>query len=271
MPVTLRGLLRPFLQKEWLDFDPQTGVIRGYEYLGMSQCQIQALQQDIVRSGMACRMEFLNNGNGTLTVNDSTQAYTIDTWEIAGEEENVDWLSHPTIMAMDLVNHDMRVLRTAANNPTQDWDDVYSQMDDTTNGTVLERFYNLFLRGSTEFQNNFDGTGYVLKHTCNCPNRFQIANATAQNVSDVNVGAIYSTARLLTEVRSSGLWAFPLPDRLYTKLISIPTPSFVAANYYWGWKKSRSSESTSANNRVNIETHYTLAAWSTDFYPVVET
>lgn len=263
--TTIRGTLLPLLQKVTQLFDPQRGYITRYEYRGVSLAQMQGLQQDYVRQGISCSLEF-SAGIATLEAEDSTQQYTLDNWQLEGDEINVDGLSHPTVQAIINSSSDpqtlMAVLRSGLQNdtpPDQISDPSFDSLTDAQ-AAIVGRFYSLQQRGSTEFQNDFDGSGYVLKHTTNVSNRWLV------NVADFNVGSIYSTSALLTEIQSSALWILPCPPRLAYKINNIPvaTPQ---PFYQWGWKKSRSTETTAANNRVDIVQKYTLALWSTDYYP----
>ncbi len=250
----VRGSVAPLLQHESRDFDPTHGFLYRYDFRGLSLQQMINLQGDYIRDNIACRLTF-RNGVADLEVEDSTQQFTIDTWQILGNEVQLSILSHPTILAMDLDNHDLRVLSTAFQNQDQDWDDVYSQMHDIGNSIVLERFYSLYLRGTTDYQRG----QYVLRHTTNAPSIW------SQNVADTNVDTIYSTAQLLSEVQNSGLWIFPLPGRLAYKIGAIPVLG-PQANYEFGWLKHAATETTAANNRIDISTEYTLELWTTDLY-----
>ncbi len=124
------------------------------------------------------------------------------------------------------------------------------------NKTILGRFLGLNFRGSTDYQRQ----QYVLRHTTNVSNRWQT------NVSDFNVDYIYSTGSLLSECQNTGLWILPLPARLAFKIGQIPVPQF-RDNYFWGWKKGASTETTAANNRIDISTEFVLEQWSVDYYP----
>lgn len=251
--ITQRGTLFPYQQTYTEDFDPTRGIIYKYDFTGFGQTQIRAFQQDFIRAGIACRLTFHNTGRNTLDVDDSTQQFTLDTWEIVGNEEHVDGLSHPIITAImpDALIAQLR----------SDLDDNTSPSDlnaaliqggiSAENAAIVTQFYSLQQRGSTEYRRG----QYVLRHTTNAPNRWQM------NISDVGVDQIYSMAQLLIEAQSTALWAFPLPARLVYKLNLLPPPQF-QTNYLWGWLKSASTETTSANNRINITTEYTLEQWS---------
>lgn len=112
--------------------------------------------------------------------------------------------------------------------------------------------------------NSYASADYVLRHTTNVSNRWN------SNVSDAYVLRVYSTAELLSEVQDSGLWVYPLPGRLAYKINALS--SSLIADYgsrtyqAWGWLKQPSTESTAANNRVDINTEYWFQRWSTDFY-----
>jgi hypothetical protein len=52
---------------------------------------------------------------------------------------------------------------------------------------------------------------------------------------------------------------------LQNKINSIAAPP-VVDDLLWGWRKLPSTETTAANNRVDISTEYWLAAWSKLLY-----
>lgn len=232
--------------------------MRGYthliEYKGASQDNMQALQQSYVAAGIACTLKFQFDV-ATLDVEDTTQQYTIDTWQIVGEEEHIDIFSHPNALGLmgeaqiDAVRSHLASEDTTA---VAFADPILAPLA----GGVIQRYYSLYKRGTTEYQRG----SYVLKHTTNAPNRY------AANVSDIGVGQIYTPGKLLTEA-SSGTWAFPIPQRLKFKIGAIPSLGS-QANYLWGWLKKASTETNAANNRVDITTDYILELWSTDLYNV---
>jgi hypothetical protein len=112
--------------------------------------------------------------------------------------------------------------------------------------------------------NSYASADYVLRHTTNVSNRWN------SNVSDDYVLRVYSTAELLSEVQNAGLWIYPLPGRLAYKINALSTSliaDYGSRDYQaWGWLKQPSTESTAANNRVDINTEYWFQRWSTDFY-----
>ena len=260
---TLRGSLIPFLQNETYDFDPSRGYIYHADFKGISRAQMTALQQDYVNAGIACRLAYRQGGMSTLDIEDATQSYTIDVWEIESNGLTVDIFSHPNALSNATPDQiaAIRAYLEQQSTPDVAFADngagAGSKGVDLTPlaGGVIQRFYSLNQRGSTDYRRSH----YILKHTTNAPARW------TQNVSDNGVDAIYTPAQLLSEVSNAGLWIFPIPDRLYYKINNIPIPA-PQANYQWGWLKSGSTETTAANNRVNIVTQYELEQWSTDLY-----
>jgi hypothetical protein len=257
----INGSLSPFLQNSGNDFDPSNGYLLTEDYRGFSQSQMSALQFDYVRAGIACRLKFHQGGASTLDVRDSSLQYTIDTWEIVGNNESASGFRHPT--AVSIIN--------STGNPTgvlagirqallqaADWDTFVNTAlaalapgDDDT----LGRFYALNLIGQGEYYRG----QYVLRHTTN------VSNQWAQNIADFGIEQIYSPAQLLTEVQNSALWMLPLPGRLVYKIGAIPAP-VPQPNFTFGWLKKASTENTAANNRVNIASEYNLDQWSDDYY-----
>lgn len=268
------------LQRESYAFDPTRGYLHKQDWRGLGRQEMIALQNAYALSGIAC--EIINElGIWSLVVDDTTQQYTIDSWQLVANEENLNILEHPTIQQLVGIYGDqlLSVIQYFASNinPENNTSFLISVLEGTAtvaiNGTnyslnlsdadalTVGRFYSLYQRGTTDYRQS----QYVLRHTTNAPNRY------LANISDVNVNFIYSTAELLTEVTSAALWIYPLPFRLQYKINSIPVQSPVTANdivpYEWGWLKSSSTETTAANNRIDISTDYTLALWETLTYP----
>lgn len=255
--VIKRGDLQPFLQSETWDYSPTTGYLYHAEYKGASQDLMLSLQQDYVRGKIPCRLTNHQGGACTIEVEDPTQQFTLDTWQTVGNEENISLLSHPLIVAMDLNQHDQIKLARAFQDQDQEWDDVFSQMDeiDPTVDATLSVFYSQQLRGSTEFRR----AQYVLRHTTNAP------NVSADNVADVGVNQIYTMAQFLSEIQDTGLWTVPCPPNLVYAFGAIPVPP-PQENYLWGWLKSSPTRTLAANNRIDISTDYTLYQWSMASY-----
>lgn len=258
--VTLKGTKSPLLQRTEQDFDPSRGIINRILYRGSDQSQMVALGNTYVAAGIACRIIYEQGDSATLEIEDSTLANTIDNWQLVGNSEARDVWSHPTNIG--LLNEDqIAAIRFHLN--AQDSGTVTFGTAPPTNvadlrgfsGTAVERFYTLALRGGTEYRRG----QYVLRHTTNVSNRWGV------NVADFGVDMIYTPAKLISEISNSGFWVFPAPFRLQYKISNIPAPT-AQPNFLWGWLKSSSTETTSAHNRVEIATEYTLDQWSTDNY-----
>lgn len=260
--VTIRGTKAPQLQRTEYDFDPSRGYIIRQIYRGADQSQMTALGNSYSAAGIANRLIWEQGDSATLEIEDSTYASTIDNWQLVGDAEAPDIWSHPT--AMSLLNEDQIAgIRFHLN--IQDSGTVTFGTAPPANvadlrsfsGTVIERFYTDSLRGGTEYRRG----QYVLRHTTNVSNRWGV------NVADFGVDMIYTPAKLITEISNTGLWVFPAPFRIQYKISNIPARG-PQANFLWGWLKGSSTETTSAHNRVDIATEYTLDLWSTDKYGV---
>lgn len=254
--VIIRGSLSPYLQASTFDYDPTRGWLYHYDYKGASQTLMAALQATYVASGIACRLTYHQGDTASLDVQDSTQQTAIDRWEMLGNEESRDGLSHPLLTAI-LSDEEIGQVRAGIQNIDSSSTTPISDITDAIVGlagadlATTEAFIGLQLRGSTDYQRG----QYVLRHTTNAPNRYAV------NVADLGVDKVYTTALLLTEVQDSSSWVYPLPARVAYKISSIPVPS-AQTNYLWGWKKSVSTECNAPYNRIDIVTEYVLEQWS---------
>lgn len=257
--INIRGSLAAFLQDYTRRFDPTSGWIYEFNYEGVSEPEMEALQNFYVQGGCTCVLHY-RRGISTLFVEDATQQFTLDNWEVVGNEESRDVLSHPFVVRI-ATNDQISNIRKAV--------DEFSVSDTIApiftnsifdslsagNKTFLGRIVGLMLRGTTDYRRGL----YVLRHTTNAPSRWQ------SNISDFGVDSIYTTSQLLSEVQNSGLWINPMPGRLVYKIGVIPVPTFIPF-YQWGWLKCGATETTSANNRITISTDYILEQWTTDLY-----
>lgn len=103
---------------------------------------------------------------------------------------------------------------------------------------------------------SYEDSQYVLRHSTN------VSNVYKRNVADANVNQVYSTEEFIKEIGSTKFWAFPAPGRLIAKIDSIEVQVETNRYVFWGWRKLPSTETTAANNRVDITTEYHLAGWS---------
>ncbi len=253
---TKRGSKFPQLQNIEYSFDPSRGRTVREHWKGIDADTMAAKFGDMARAGISCSLNIAGD-SATLETEDPNQQYTLDTWQIDGNVQQVDVWNHPTMAADVSADQLAKILAhlEQKDDPTTAFEDTaLSGLPD-----VVKRFYGLVQRGTTEFENDAYAEGYVLRHTTNAPGFWNV------NVADFGVGMIYTTAQLLSETQSTFFWILPLPGRLAYKISNVPVPA-ARSNYQWGWRKSRSSESTSALNRIDITTTYTLGQWSTDLY-----
>jgi hypothetical protein len=269
MLTLVRGDNSPHAQRVVYDYDPVRGYIVIQEFKGASQAYMLGLQQNYVANGIANRLTY-EHDMAILEIHDSTQTYTLDTWQIEGNELDIDGFSHPSVLAV-LANQSapddlMAAIRTALAAETK-----FSAITDAAvtglaagDKATIQSFYLLNQKGSP----NYRRQQYVLRHTTNVSNRSMV------NYSDFNVDRIYTPAQLISELYASSGFvvplAYPLPPRLQTKLNAIPALG-PQSGYLWGWLKIASTESTAANNRIDITTLYTCELWSTDYYKLVGT
>lgn len=181
---------------------------------------------------------------------------TTDTWQILANEIQKDVKEHPTFLAME---------ESFPGTIGYVVDDVDRYNQRQPAGTpapaagaaaTAALLFNLLVRGTTHYALS----QYVLRHTTNVSNRY------AANVADTNIERVYTTDQLLTEAQSANFWSFPLPGRMGYKISNIGAPT-ARTGYLWGWRKLASTETTSANNRVEITTEYWLEQWPLVLYP----
>lgn len=259
------------LQKYEQSYDPQRGWLYREHWEGVSIEFMVNLQLQFVQSGIACRLAY-ELGKGVLETDDSTQEYTLDTWQLEGNSLEVNWLLNPYVQAVfnslypkTIGGQLITVAVATANLLThiENGDSQTTTFADPTlapfSGSQVYFLYPFVQSGLTSYQNDADGEGYILRHGTNVSNRYTV------NIADFGVGQIYSTSQLLSEASNSGLWINPLSERLQYKIANVPVPTF-RDNWMVGWKKSRSTENYAANNRDDIVTNYTYGQWSLALY-----
>lgn len=274
----VKGNWYPQLRLQRAKFDPNRGFVYDYEWIGANQTLMQPVFQDCIDAGMSCTCTF-ENDRAQLSVSDSTSEYTIDSWEIRANEEIRDLFSHPfivnsiyTVVGSQSNSTDvLSAIRThIADNDkiaTLAADPMLAGLTGFNVWYLILDFYNLYMQGTTGYRR----AQYVLRHKTNVSNRWGV------NIADFGIDQVYTPSQLLIEVSDPDLWVFPLPGRLQYKLAAIPAqispvpasvipPPYMTYNYVWGWLKAASTEITDANNRVAIETDYTLELWDTEIY-----
>jgi hypothetical protein len=89
-------------------------------------------------------------------------------------------------------------------------------------------------------------------------------------VADFNVGLIYTTAQLLSEISNAAIWNNPCPEFLQYKIANVTPPPY-QAGWTIGWFKDRSVVDPAANNRVDVAYEYTFGQWILSLYNPVST
>lgn len=252
----------PVRQPDTIRFDPNRGVVveQSYEAAGLTTLnqiaiayQAAGWQYNFTPSGTVSRI--VSSASGPAAGQPET---TTDTWQILANEIQKDVKEHPTFLAMEesypgTIGYVVRDvdLYNSGQSPGSPAPDAGATAD-------ASKLFHLLKRGATHYALS----QYVLKHTTNVSNRYGV------NISDVNIEKLYTTTQLLAEVTSGALWTFPMPPRLVYKLQAIPSAT-ARTNYLWSWRKLASTETTTANNRVEISTEYWLEQWSTILYTAV--
>lgn len=182
---------------------------------------------------------------------------TTDRWEVLANQVQKDVKEHPRWVATSDAERRAKLLKDVnrvlekGQASTHDWEDPDAPTD-----AKLRAFFNLLITGASHYAT----AEWVVRHTTNVWNGFP------DNIADDGVLTVYTTASLISELSNSSLWTFPMPTRLQNKISGIAAPSPLAAGLTWGWLKMPSSESTGANNRIDISTEYWLSAWADILY-----
>jgi hypothetical protein len=257
MSVTRRGTNLPLLQSVVRKYSPTTGYVEEFEFAGHDETQFSALAQQKYAAGYEYEWA-TRYGHQTMRVVDTSGQVAIDSWEVGMNKLSPSTFKNPRNIA-NVPEADLTIIKKFAQ---QDAD--YPSYATALAAITADEHSQALLARVHEGSDSYYASGYVLRHTTNVSNRYQV------NVADQNVDLIYGTSELLSECQNSNLWNFPLPGRLAYKVQSLST-AFISRygtrdRYEWGWLKSGSPESTAANNRVNIVTEFEFFQWSTDEY-----
>jgi hypothetical protein len=280
-----RGTTLPIISKQTVKSDPQRGTTILTEILGISFDTMVQMYNQFYANGVAVSFE-TENGRMKITADDATQNNPIDTWELEGDSPRLDLFSNPVWGVLSglisenqmgqilaYLNSNTPAHNPAATPPNGAFDAPASSNDvdlSPLSGGIVERAYVRYQLGNTEFEWDNVGAGYVLKHTCNIPNRWTGIAGGAADALNEYIGYIYTTGEMLSEITNGQIWTTPVNGNsyLYFKinyLGSISTP-ITFGNYVWGWKKGRQDMGYAANNRLNITQKYVYGWWNSDDY-----
>lgn len=268
------GSLLGSVQWNEYDYDPIRGVIYRYEIEAARSQNAYSIWQDLVVAGVACKLRFAQ-GKAILTADDSTQTYALDSWSLGSNDEQLSVFLNPIILA-DLdanVTGGSAAAIPVLQQALQSNEDAFSAFQFNLDTFAFEgifenygegneatlKMYSQIQQGVTDFRNAQTGEGYVLRHKTNFP------NTTQDNVADFNVGYIYTTAQLLSEIGSNTLWNNPCPQYLQYKIAHFVPPPFDPTRTI-GFFKDRSNVESAANNRLDVIQEYTYGQWSLSLY-----
>ncbi len=252
--------------KTW-KYDPQSGVTYCENWASFSERAAWALRNAFCQAGVSNDFD-IEHGKYILRTQDTRGQYFLDTWQLQQNELQVSSLKnprhfkHPTDSRLDgavpISDNALEDIAAMMNGTGAGTLDQLKEALAAAGETAALRLLERMQRGETHFARS----GCVLRHTTNCP-----AEAQGWNVADTWVDCIYSFDELLAECSDASLWVKPIPTRLAVKLNTLSADLGPAAtNYQWGWLKRASTESTAADNRVDISTEYWLDEWSLDVY-----
>lgn len=257
----LRGTKVPLLQAFVRKWSPTNGYTEEATYRGFDTERMRQLSSYMSRNGFEYEW-ITEHGMHVLHAVDTSGANTIDTWEIAINKLQPSTFKNP----LNLANVSSANLKDIRAMDQRDEGFSYDQTvakiiarNDSTKNAALRMAQRV-----NEGSDSYTYSGYVLRHTTNVSNRYR------RNVSDVGVDRLYTKAALLSETTNTRFWVYPLPGRLQWKTSAIHdqfSSIYTSRDgYVWSWLKSGSTETTAANNRVNITTEYEFGNWSTDEY-----
>lgn len=229
-------------------------------------CQDLAIQLQGV--GQAQDVQVTMRADGTAT----TTAYFAD---VEGEETTklFRWEFPPTVRTLDLYQHPRSTGLTENDLNAVKYNVKLFQTGDATTArrtysaggnADAVRLYKRIIYGGTHY---LEST-YSLKLT------EVVSPLYAVQISDIGVEQIYTSDQIYDEAIANGT---PLPDRYLYKLEQIEAnPKEVgqgylddggsASDYAFGWLKFASTERENGDSKIEIETHWTLALWSTYEY-----
>ncbi len=260
-----RGTPAMLLQLRRETYSQQSGYVNEFEWRGMSELQARLLARDYIFRGVDYSLS-INHGICTLVATDSTGNFSIDVWEIGVNKLTHSIARHPIVLGIIDRSSDGPMLRRGIKEAIESTD-AYADIPNLTAvaGGDAANLY-AFLDAARIGEDSFTLSSCAVRHTTNVANRYN------RNISDDNVDKIYTLSRFLSEAQDPSLWVYPMPGRLQYKL-SVLTSYFLGlygspASHLWGFFKQGSSESTAANNRVNIVTEYEFGLHNTLFYGV---
>lgn len=264
---TKTGTVSPLVQWIEYDFDPVRGTVYNSEWDSPDPKQGYNFWLSQIENGISARARF-ERGACKITICDSTQTYSIDSWSIGSNDDQLSVFLNPNIIndlnANVVGGYDVAVplLQQALSNTPPDFPKIgvagTPWVNYPNNGATL-LLWPALVGGTTDFRNSASALGYVIRHRTN------ISNRSLVNIADFGTGQIYTMAQLLSEVSSTLLWNNPCPPNLLYFIANFAVPPAVT-NTTVGFFKDRSNRETAANNRIDIITEYTYVQANNSLY-----
>ena len=261
---TQKGLGTPFCRRQTGRMCPTTGWTFDQEFNSLSLANMEGLANVYSNAGIEYELTY-QNGIATMRTRDTTGNVTIDIWEIAANRQAISLLQNPYYLA-NVSTNDLTVIGRAIKDTSELSAAVTALNADgsgfteptVTGSTATARLWNKLRNLDLGI---FFADQYLLRHKTNASNRGYY------NVADTNVNCIYTQAQLYSEITNGTYWFFPCPAEIIGALnvifSGLPSPP---SNFMQGALKGAAQRTTSARNRVNIETEYDLSNIDEDNY-----
>lgn len=216
--------------------------------------------------------EFEETGDGmanifirsTQITQDPNAEVPIDSWDMPGQEIDMDIFEHEDVLAMDQAMPNAIGRIRFEIKRYNEWDEAkeekpysFPSSDFGSYANLATEIFRLAIKGTTHYRKPL----HVLRH------RQTVSDTYSRDIPNDVTGTerIYTTQQLLSECAN---FPYPLPARMRRKIQEIDNlrPNPIPAGYAWGWRKLPSSETTIAGGRIEVTTEYILELWSTTLY-----
>lgn len=256
--VRINGTLRPVRSSVDISYDPTRGRITAEEWTSAG-ANLFGMAAECERNRIAYTLKS-NPVKSTISITSTAAlggitSLVVDTWQLVSNELQNDIKQHEEFRALTTI--EKAAIFNALSDIQAGDATVTVEAFTAAFGAIPGAFLGHLVSGTTHYAVN----QYVLRHTTNVSNVYEGLD------TDDGSGQIYTNDQLFLEIQSAG-WTFPCPSRITRKITGITTGQVAHTGYQWGWLKKGCTETTSANNRVDISSEYWLAEWSMLLYPL---
>jgi len=269
----IKGDPSPVPQGLAFDFDPRDGLtvsspfrgefgaMLGYSATLRAAGIAHSFTQDGLEAEIVLRTSRLNENN-------TAEEVPQDEWSIEAQSSTFSLYEHPKTLRLEklypnilsFIKADVEASKAGDLTMTpysEKLQGVYESLAEA-DALVADMLLRRLITDGTEYSRE----SYKLVHTQT------VSGDYGQDLpTDGNVLKLYNYGELEAEVTDSSL-TVPCPERLLTKLENAFTDNapdtsyYLAADYYWGFRKSPAPERLIANGKVQVITEYTLELWS---------